>query len=99
MNSLDLIRDMQHEQRIRRLGRACASAHAGGDHDAAMTHWEQLREAIAERSPSQVARMEARMAQRARRQIKSALMLAFLHGWLPAFAVTAAFQVLSLRSV
>ena len=99
MSSLALIRDMQHEQRIRRLGRACASAHAAGDRDAAAIHWEQMRQAIAERSPSQVARMESRMGLRARRQVKSALMFAFTHGCIPAGLVATAFRLIDLRGV
>lgn len=99
MNSLALIRDMQHEQRIRRLGRACASAHVAGDRDAAAIHWEQMRQAIAERSPSQVARVESRMDLRARRQVKSALMFAFTHGCIPAGLVATAFRLIDLRGV
>ena len=99
MSSLALIRDMRHEQRIQRLGRACASAHAAGDHAAAVVHWEQLRKAIAERSPAQVTRMESRMGLRVRRQVKSALISAFTHGCIPAGLVAAAFRLLDLRGV
>jgi hypothetical protein len=99
MSSLSLIRDMQHEKRIKRLGRACASAHAAGDHDAAAIHWEQFRQAIAERSPEQVQQMEAKLGLRARRQMKSALVTAFCHGWIPAAAVAYAFQLFQLHGV
>lgn len=99
MNSLALIRDLQLERRIKRLGLACASAHAAGDRDAAVVHWERLREAIAERSPSQVARMESRMSLRARRQVKSALMFAFTHSCIPAGLIATTFRLLDLRGV
>ncbi|WP_233842193.1 hypothetical protein [Dyella sp. 2HG41-7] len=99
MSSPALIRDFQHEQRIKRIGRACSSAHAAGDHDAAVIHWDQLRQAIAERSPEQIQRMEAKLGLRVRRQIKSALMVAFCHGWIPAAAVTTAFQLFQLHGV
>jgi hypothetical protein len=99
MSSLALIRDMQHERRIRRLSRACAGAQAAGDHDAAMIHWEQLREANAERSPEQVARMESRMGLHTRRQVKSVLMHAFTHGCIPAGLVAITFRLLDLRGV
>jgi hypothetical protein len=99
MNSLALIRDMQHERRIRRLGLACTSDHAAGDRDAAAIHWEKMRQAIAERSPTQVARMESRMGLRARQQVKSAMMFAFTHGCIPGGLVAITFRLLYLRGV
>lgn len=99
MNSLALIRDMQLERRIKRLGKACASAHAAGDRDAAAIHWEQMREAITQRSPSQIMRMESRLGLRIRRQVKSSAVLAFCNGWMPVGLVAITFHVLKLRGV
>jgi hypothetical protein len=99
MNALPLIRDMRLERRIKHLANACTCAYAAGDREAAAIHWEQMRLAIAERSRSQVARMESRMGLRARRKVKSALMIAFCHGWIPAAAVAPAFQLFQLHGV
>jgi hypothetical protein len=99
MNSLALIRDMQHEQRIKRLGKACANAHTAGDHDAAVVHWQQLREAIGQRSPDQIARMESKFGLSIRRKVKVALVFAFTHGFIPAGLVTLAFRSIDLRGV
>ncbi|MBE1159634.1 hypothetical protein [Dyella acidiphila] len=93
------LRDLQLERRIKRLGQACAAAQAAGNQEDAAVHWEQFRCAITERSPEQIERMEAKLGLRIRRQVKSALVLAFCHGWIPAAAVTTTFHVLQLHGV
>lgn len=96
MSAVILLQDARHEKRILRLGKACAEAHMAGDRETAAACWEQMRQAIAERSPGQVQRLEASMERRARRRLKAWLMTAFLHGWMPAAIVTAAFRHLHL---
>jgi hypothetical protein len=96
MNAVTSLHDARHERRIQRLGKACIEAHAAGDLETASTCWEQMRLAIAERSPEQVRRLEASMGRRARRRLKVWLMTAFLQGWMPAAIVVAAFRLLHL---
>lgn len=96
MNAVTLLHDARHERRIQRLGKACIEAHAAGDRETASARWEQMRLAIAERSPEQVRRLEASMGQRARRRLKVWLMTTFLHGWMPASIVATAFRLLHL---
>lgn len=99
MSTVALLQDARHERHIHELGKACASAHAAGDRDAASTLWEQMRQAIAERSPAQVHRMEASMGLRIRRQVKSRLMAAYCHGVVPAAVVESTFRLLDLQGV
>jgi hypothetical protein len=99
MNALPLIRDMRLERRIKHLANACTCAYDAGDREAAATHWEQMRKAITERSPGQVARMESRMGLRARRQVTSTLLFAFTHGFIPACLVATAFRLIDLRGI
>ena len=58
-----------------------------------------MREAIEQRSPEQIQRMEARLGLRIRRQMKASLVLAFCHGWMPAAAVATTFRLFHLGGV
>ena len=93
------LRDLQLERRIKRLGSVCDAAHAAGNREAAAKHWNEMREAIEQRSPEQIQRMEARLGLRIRRQMKASLVFAFCHGWLPAAAVATTFQLFHLGGV
>lgn len=99
MNAVASLHDALHERHIRDLGKACVSAHAAGDRNAASAIWEQMRQAIAERSPRQIQRMEASMGLRIRRQVKSRLMAAYCHGVVPAAVVESTFRLLDLQGV
>lgn len=93
------LRDLRLERRIKRLGTVCAAAHAAGNREAAAKHWNEMREAIEQRSPEQIQRMEARLGLRIRRQMKASLVLAFCHGWMPAAAVATTFRLFHLGGV
>ena len=97
MNTVTFLQDARHERRIRDLGKACITAQALGDRNAASALWEQMRQAIAERSPEQIRRMEAPMGLRIRRQVKSKIMTGFCHGVVPASVVDSTFRLLDLR--
>jgi hypothetical protein len=96
MSVVTSLHDARHERCIQRLGKACIEAHAAGNRETASAYWEQMRAAIAERTPEQVRRLEASMELRARRRLKVWLMTAFLHGWMPAAIIVAAFHLLRL---
>lgn len=99
MNAVTFLHNTRHERRIQDLGKACVTAHAAGDRNAALEFWEQMRQAIAERSPEQIRRMEAPMGLRIRRQVKSKLMTGFCHGVVPASVVDSTFRLLDLQGV
>jgi hypothetical protein len=93
------LRDLQLERRIKRLGSVCAAAHAAGNREAEAKHWNEMREAIGQRSPEQIQRMEARFGLRIRRQMKASLVFAFCHGWMLAAAVATTFRLFHLGGV
>jgi hypothetical protein len=93
------LKDARHERQIRDLGEACITAQALGDRNAASALWEEMRQAIAERSSEQIRRMEAPMGLRIRRQVKSKIMTGFCHGVVPASVVDSTFRLLDLRGV
>lgn len=99
MNAVAFLHDARHERHIQDLGKACVTAHAAGDRNAASAFWEQMRQAIAERSQTQIRRMEASMGLRMRRQVKSRLMAGFCHGVVPAAVVESTFRLLDLQGV
>lgn len=99
MSALQRYRDWRLERRIKALsGEFLALIKAGEKTSARIVDAERM-ELIRSRSPSQVARMEARMDFNVRRTIKRRVMDAFLRGRIPSTFVAAVFKLLRLRSL
>lgn len=96
-SSFALVHDLLLEHQIKRLGEACARAQKAGDRQAASDLWNQMRDAIANRSPAQIALMEDRLGLRIRQEVKTSLILGFVHSWIPAVMVAVAFRLLGLK--
>jgi hypothetical protein len=58
MNILQRFADWRRERRIVRLREHCLCLYRAGQHDLALSAWEDLRDECLARSPQQVARME-----------------------------------------
>lgn len=61
MSILQRFTDWRRERRIARLRDRCLHLCRDGQHDLALSVWEDLRDECLARSPQQVARMERRM--------------------------------------
>lgn len=90
-------RDWRLERRIKRLGARCKTALDVGDKPHARELWLQMGQAMAQRSPGQVERMEIRAGLRT--TIKRRTFAAFCHGLMPAWAVRAVFRMFRLRGL
>lgn len=90
------VRDWLREREIGRLS-WCELEAISADDWAKAEHFRVARyQAIRERSPGQIVRMEVRKGLRPRQTIKRGVMAAYVRHWVPAALVTLVFRVFRL---